>query len=210
METKAPKKIVVAKPIASRPTCSSFRSFIELLATAIRPRTLMFKRAVNHSLVGMASSQDLKADRKFNVVYKSMTKLVSKTTLSLLENVGTKVQALIFETDIPFFHQYFEPYKRHYISNAKVKYSDPNYATCHNECFWTIDNSTIVEQVNEQVPPEFPPIFQFTPFSKFFDHMEPYAYIDALGIVVHALRSTPVNGNNGPTTARDIVIINEE
>ncbi|KAL3502295.1 hypothetical protein ACH5RR_036744 [Cinchona calisaya] len=123
---------------------------------------------------------------------------------------GTKVQALIFGTDIPFFYQYFGSYKRYYIANAKVKYSDPNYATRQNECFWTIDNSTIVEQVNEQVPLEFPPIFQFTPFSKFFDYMEPYAHIDALGVAIHALPSRPMNGNNGPTTSKDIVIINEE
>ncbi|KAL3536327.1 hypothetical protein ACH5RR_004788 [Cinchona calisaya] len=117
METKEAKKVVVAKPVASRPTCSSFRSFTELLAgaintspsnacseaavTAIRPRTLRFKQAVNHTLVGMASSQadqsegavcspsdkGLKADRKFNVVHKPTAKLVSKTTISLLENM---------------------------------------------------------------------------------------------------------------------------
>ncbi|KAL3531882.1 hypothetical protein ACH5RR_005403 [Cinchona calisaya] len=117
MEIKEAERVVIVKPVASRPTCSTFRSFSELLAgavsaspnkasseatvTAIRPRTVRFKPSVNHSLVRVVCSQAgpsgsdavspsdkfLKPDRKSNMVYKPMAKLVSKTTVSLLANV---------------------------------------------------------------------------------------------------------------------------
>ena len=73
MEVKEAERIVIAKPVASRPTCSSFKSFSELLAgatndsppnacsenavPAIRPKTVRFKPVVNRSPSAMISSQ---------------------------------------------------------------------------------------------------------------------------------------------------------
>ena len=73
MEIKESERIVVAKPVASRPTCSSFRSFSELLAgainaspptpcpetsfAAIRPKTVRFKPVANRAPIGVVSSQ---------------------------------------------------------------------------------------------------------------------------------------------------------
>lgn len=73
MEVKEADKIVIAKPVPSRPAGSNFKSFSELLAgainaspsnacyetpvTAIRPRTLRFKPAANNALVGVVSSE---------------------------------------------------------------------------------------------------------------------------------------------------------
>ncbi|KAL6336267.1 hypothetical protein AAG906_014436 [Vitis piasezkii] len=119
MEIKESERIVVAKPVASRPTCSSFRSFSELLAgainaspptpcpetsfAAIRPKTVRFKPVANRATIGVVSSQAqvsgteicnssdkvLKSDSKPTVVYKPLAKLVSKTTVSLLANLGS-------------------------------------------------------------------------------------------------------------------------
>ncbi|MBA0596845.1 hypothetical protein Gorai_013651, partial [Gossypium raimondii] len=73
MEVKEAERIVIAKPVASRPTCSSFKSFSELLAgainaappnacsanivPAIRPKTVRFKPVVNRAPSAMVSSQ---------------------------------------------------------------------------------------------------------------------------------------------------------
>ncbi|PPS16056.1 hypothetical protein GOBAR_AA04525 [Gossypium barbadense] len=118
MEVKEAERIVIAKPVASRPTCSSFKSFSELLAgainasppnacsenivPAIRPKTVRFKPVVNRAPSAMISSQAeqsgigisissdkvSKSDVKPTVVYKPQAKLVSKTTVSLLANMG--------------------------------------------------------------------------------------------------------------------------
>lgn len=63
MDIEEAERVVVAKPVASRPTCSSYKSFSELLAgaidstppiassqttiSAIRPKTVRFKPAMN-------------------------------------------------------------------------------------------------------------------------------------------------------------------
>ncbi|KAG2690374.1 hypothetical protein I3760_09G183500 [Carya illinoinensis] len=117
MDIKEAERVVIAKPVASRPTCSSFRSFSELLAgaidaspsnvcstavAAIRPKTVRFKPAVIRAPAGLVSSQAgisgaavrnssdnvSKFDSKSTVVYKPLAKLVSKTTVSLLANMG--------------------------------------------------------------------------------------------------------------------------
>ncbi|KAK8665973.1 hypothetical protein V6N13_006127 [Hibiscus sabdariffa] len=118
MEVKEAERIVIAKPVASRPTCSDFKSFSELLAgaikasppnvcsvnivPAIRPKTVRFKPVVNRapsatsssqaeqSGIGVSISPDkvLKSDLKPPVVYKPQAKIVSKTTVSLLANMG--------------------------------------------------------------------------------------------------------------------------
>ncbi|XP_042475348.1 WRKY transcription factor 44-like isoform X2 [Macadamia integrifolia] len=118
MEVKDAERMVVAKPIASRP-CSSFGSFSELLAgainasppcsysemvvAAIRPKTVRFKPVANHGLGGeVVSSQGEVSDTavrkssnnvsqqssKPTVVYKPLAKVVSRTTASLMLNQG--------------------------------------------------------------------------------------------------------------------------
>ncbi|KAJ9181640.1 hypothetical protein P3X46_009748 [Hevea brasiliensis] len=121
MEIKEAERVVIAKPVASRPTCSNFRTFSELLAgaisvsppnvcsettvAAIRPKTVRFKPMVNRAPAASISSQaDLsgtalcnsydkvsKSDSKPTVIYKPQAKLVSKTTVSLLANMGNFV-----------------------------------------------------------------------------------------------------------------------
>lgn len=118
MEIKEAERVVIAKPVASRPTCSNFRSFSELLAgtlnvsppkgcsesivAAIRPRTVRFKPMVNRAPASLVSSKaDLsgkapcnsydtisESDSKPTVIYKPQAKLVSKATVSLLANMG--------------------------------------------------------------------------------------------------------------------------
>lgn len=126
MEVKEADRVVIAKPVASRPSTSTFRSFSELLAVAIntsppkacsetaavahaiRPKTVrVVKPILNHasSVPNVSSSQAevsgtkvcqslsdtslTKSDNsKSTVVYKPLAKLVSKTTVSLLANMG--------------------------------------------------------------------------------------------------------------------------
>ena len=71
-------RIVIAKPVASRPICAGFRSFSELLAgaidaspsssvnlcsemavAAIRPKTIRVKPAVNHGILSQVCSYSL-------------------------------------------------------------------------------------------------------------------------------------------------------
>ncbi|KAM7254793.1 hypothetical protein ACFE04_020034 [Oxalis oulophora] len=106
MEIKDVERIVIAKPLASKPTCSIFRSFSDLLAgaikalphavsfepavPAIRPKTLRFNSPGILILQGDPSGSatcNLPVKVLKPTVYKPMAKLVSKTTVSLLANL---------------------------------------------------------------------------------------------------------------------------
>ncbi|GMH10108.1 hypothetical protein Nepgr_011949 [Nepenthes gracilis] len=76
MEVEEVERVVIAKPVASRPTCSSFKSFSELLAgaintspsaangcseaavAAIRPKTFRVKPTVNRAPLGISSQAE--------------------------------------------------------------------------------------------------------------------------------------------------------
>ncbi|CAH8391916.1 unnamed protein product [Eruca vesicaria subsp. sativa] len=107
MEVKESERVVViAKPVASRPSCSSIRTFTDLFSTdsvtvsphetldaVIRPKTLRFKQPV----VAAVSCPKVEgkdkgkscddSDSKSYVVYKPKAKLVSKATVSALANM---------------------------------------------------------------------------------------------------------------------------
>ncbi|XWS59738.1 hypothetical protein CRYUN_Cryun08bG0147500 [Craigia yunnanensis] len=137
MEVKEAERIVIAKPVASRPTCSSFKSFSELLSGAINAsppnacsenavpaislKMDRFKPMVNRAPSAMISSQAelsgigvsnsfdkvLKSDVRPTVVYKPQAKLVSKTTVSLLANMGNfsaSNQLILQSTEAPAQH----------------------------------------------------------------------------------------------------------
>ncbi|KAI7736806.1 hypothetical protein M8C21_011241 [Ambrosia artemisiifolia] len=106
---EAAERTVIAKPVASRPTISDFRSFSCLIAsseptvTAIRPKTVRFKPAMSSAPPEMVSSQAeltgtrachssdkiLKSNHTSPLLYKPLAKTVSRTAISLLANMET-------------------------------------------------------------------------------------------------------------------------
>ncbi|XWS43652.1 hypothetical protein CRYUN_Cryun16bG0121700 [Craigia yunnanensis] len=184
MEVKEAERIVIAKPVASRPTCSSFKSFSELLAgainasppnacpkavPAIRPKTVRFKPTVNRapsavissqaelSEIGVSNSSDkvLKSDVKPTVVYKPQAKLVSKTTVSLLANMGNfsaSDQLTLQSTEAPAQHTNQEK------KNFRTQVS-PNLhqnTSSHAETDQTSEPSKVASQNMEEDPKFLP------------------------------------------------------
>ncbi|XP_022145626.1 WRKY transcription factor 44-like isoform X2 [Momordica charantia] len=110
MDNKAAERVVIAKPVASRPTCSSFKSFSDILASAfgtspphtasesmvaaVRPKTVRFKLKDDpapppKAKVSGTSSYNLSiSDSKSTVLFKPLAKHVSKRTISQLSLIG--------------------------------------------------------------------------------------------------------------------------
>nr|XP_027071810.1 replication protein A 70 kDa DNA-binding subunit B-like [Coffea arabica] len=99
---------------------------------------------------------------------------------------------MIYGGDIHFFKRHFQPFRRYYISNAKLETVQPRYSTYSNEYCWVIDNSTVVQQVYESEPPMLP------------DTTFPY-YADLLGVAIHV---NP-RAMRGPIPTREIIIVDE-
>ncbi|XVF07993.1 hypothetical protein REPUB_Repub06bG0186900 [Reevesia pubescens] len=185
MEVKEAARMVIAKPVASRPTCSSFKSFSELLAgainvsppnacsknPAIRPKTVRFKPVVNRtpsamissqaelSGIGVSSSSDkvLKSDVKPTVVYKPQAKLVSKTTVSLLANMGNfsiSNQLTLQSTEASAQHKNQE--KKN--SRTQVRLNLHQNAPSHAETDQTGEPSKVGSQNMEEDPKVLPAV----------------------------------------------------
>ncbi|KAL1545884.1 WRKY transcription factor 44-like [Salvia divinorum] len=107
MEIEEKEKIVIAKPVACRPRFSNPKSLPVLLsvttdaspppafteaATIIRPTTVRFKPDSTIDLAEAAAchptKRALESNTACSVVYKPIAKLVSRTTVSLLSNLG--------------------------------------------------------------------------------------------------------------------------
>ncbi|XP_071911771.1 uncharacterized protein [Coffea arabica] len=88
--------------------------------------------------------------------------------LVFVDAEGRKAQAMIYGGDIHFFKRHFQPFRRYYISNAKLETVQPRYSTYSNEYCWVIDNSTVVQQVYESEPPMLPDVFNFKPYGRIY------------------------------------------
>ena len=85
---------------------------------------------------------------------------------------GSTVEAMIYKSDIEFFRNHFQLYKRYILCNARVEYTPSEYSTHSNQCTWYIDNSTVVQAVNEVEAPQIPAVFRFSPYRRFYQHMD--------------------------------------
>ncbi|XP_013626700.1 PREDICTED: WRKY transcription factor 44-like isoform X3 [Brassica oleracea var. oleracea] len=120
MEVKESKRVVIAKPVASRPSFTSIRTFANLLTdsvtvpphetvdAAIRPKTLRFKQPAAASVscpqvegIDKGKSCD-DSDTKSYVVYKPKAKLVSQATVSALANMGNHQQVWRQSESVPY------------------------------------------------------------------------------------------------------------
>ncbi|XP_031477315.1 WRKY transcription factor 44-like [Nymphaea colorata] len=114
MEGKEPQRLVVAKPVATRPSGFRFRSFSppsrlssEVATTvAIRPKTVRLKPSTTFLLADVQKSpvaesaaaargpcssdaKVLRSEKRHSVVYRSLAKLVSETSASRQAELGS-------------------------------------------------------------------------------------------------------------------------
>ncbi|KAF3783111.1 WRKY transcription factor 44 [Nymphaea thermarum] len=114
MEGKEPQRLVVAKPVATRPSGFRFRSFSppsrlssEVATTvAIRPKTVRLKPSTTFLLADVqkspvaesaaaarspcsADAKVLRSEKRHSVVYRSLAKLVSESSASRQAELGT-------------------------------------------------------------------------------------------------------------------------
>ncbi|KAJ0027318.1 hypothetical protein Pint_35543 [Pistacia integerrima] len=185
MEIKEADRVVIAKPVPSRPTCSTFGPFSELLAgainaapptvcpetavVAIRPKTVRFKPVVNRvppnqaeqSRTAICNSSD-KASKSDStpptVVYKPLAKLVSKATVSLLANMGNFNNTSRQQTQQSVEARVQHPSQDKQNFRSQVNSNLNLIVPLRNEADQTIESSKIASQNLEEDPKALPAI----------------------------------------------------
>ncbi|XP_038684607.1 WRKY transcription factor 44-like isoform X2 [Tripterygium wilfordii] len=174
------ERIVVTKPVATRPTRSTFRSFSELLSgaiddpphetcseiavAAIRPKTVRFNQMASsapgaalssqaefsETLLNFDSKRDVyKLDKRATLVYKPQAKFVSKTTVSLLANMGNFNSS--YQEMLPLVETHV-PCPNKDIQNLPSQLGKNLQIALHTETDRSIECENIALQNLEEVP----------------------------------------------------------
>ncbi|GER33908.1 replication factor A protein 1, partial [Striga asiatica] len=79
---------------------------------------------------------------------------------------GTKVAAVVYKAAMKEFDDLLLPYKRYYLTGAKVRPETPLYQVGPYEFNWLLHKKTLVEEFEEEVPPQLPCQIEVHPYTE--------------------------------------------
>ena len=85
---------------------------------------------------------------------------------------GSKVEAIIFNADIPKMSPLLRVYKMYKITNAEVKPIPAKFQTTELTIQWVISTKTVIEEINDDVNEIMPVKFNYTKFIDLVHHMD--------------------------------------
>ncbi|GER30547.1 replication protein A 70 kDa DNA-binding subunit B [Striga asiatica] len=106
---------------------------------------------------------------------------------------GTKVSAVAYNAVIDEFAELLMPYKRYYLTGAKVRHEVPLYQVGDYKYNWLINTRTYAEEYQESIPPQLPcliDVHAFANIHKYADTENPRIIYGA-----DAEQLVPYNGN---------------
>ncbi|GER24484.1 replication protein A 70 kDa DNA-binding subunit [Striga asiatica] len=98
---------------------------------------------------------------------------------------GTKVSVVVYNAVINEFDELLMPYKRYYLSGAKVRPEVPFYQVSDYKYNWLIVSGTNVEEYQESLPPQLPchmDIHTFADIHKYADTDNPRSESKLVGL----------------------------
>ncbi|GER47324.1 replication protein A 70 kDa DNA-binding subunit A [Striga asiatica] len=120
---------------------------------------------------------------------------------------GTKVATVVYNTVIDeFAPPLLMPYKRYYVSGAKVRPEIPLYQVGDYKYKCILVKGTNVEDYEEPLPPQLPCSIEIHPFAILHNYADTENPRSLLAVVVHAFPKRTVGAN----TTRELIVINEE
>ncbi|KAA8549662.1 hypothetical protein F0562_001320 [Nyssa sinensis] len=128
----------------------------------------------------------------------------------LADNMGTKIQAVMFNEAIRKFEGIFQHSKAYLISNGTVKKPNEKFANVHPSIELVLQQHTNVQETTSTFDAH---IFanEFVKFKKIQKHIEINPYVDIFGFVSSVGQSYVIKKKNGGEThKREITIMNKE
>ncbi|KAA8529463.1 hypothetical protein F0562_033738 [Nyssa sinensis] len=128
----------------------------------------------------------------------------------LVDNMGTKIQAVMFNEAIRKFEGIFQHSKAYLISNGTVKKPNEKFSNVHPSLELVLQQHTNVQETTSTFDAH---IFanEFVKFKKIQKHIEINPYVDIFGFVSSVGQSYVIKKKNGGEThKREITIMNKE
>ncbi|XP_071912497.1 replication protein A 70 kDa DNA-binding subunit B-like isoform X2 [Coffea arabica] len=124
---------------------------------------------------------------------------------------GSKVEAIIFNDDIPKMSPLLRVYKKYKITNAEVKPIPAKFQTADITIQWVISTKTIIEELNGADNDIMPVNFNYTKFTDLVHHMDDKnKSVDVIGIVMAALGKRTLNRSSKESNVQKFVLLDEE
>lgn len=140
----------------------------------------------------------------------SMGTPTKKQKFIFYDSEKSRVEAIIFNEDIPKMSPILQVYKKFKISNADVRPIPPKYQTSELTIQWVISAKTVIEEVanDDEV---MPVKFNYTSFTDLVHYMDDKTKsVDVLGVVINALERKTITKNSKQTDVQKFVLLNEE
>ncbi|XP_049374032.1 replication protein A 70 kDa DNA-binding subunit B-like [Solanum verrucosum] len=83
--------------------------------------------------------------------YKNSRHEGSFRTIILVDEEGTKIQAMLFNKHIETWKDSLKPNKSYYIANGRLDRVNPNYSSVHKEVELAFTNNTIIKETDHEV-----------------------------------------------------------
>ncbi|XP_027127757.1 replication protein A 70 kDa DNA-binding subunit D-like [Coffea arabica] len=124
---------------------------------------------------------------------------------------GSKVEAIIFNADIPKMSPLLRVYKKYKITNAEVKPIPAKFQTTELTIQWVISTKTVIQEINDDANEIMPVKFNYTKFTDLVHHMDDRnKSVDVLGVVIAALDRKTLNRNTKESNVQKFVLLDEE
>ncbi|KAL6541214.1 Replication protein A 70 kDa DNA-binding subunit B [Orobanche hederae] len=131
--------------------------------------------------------------------------------VELTDEDGTQIQATMFNEAAKKFFDKFQMGKVYYISKGSLKVANKQYKTVQNDYEMTLNENSVVEEVNNE--PAFIPEtkFNFVPIDELGPYVNGRELVDVIGVVqsVSPTMSIRRKSNNETIPKRDITIADD-
>ncbi|CAA0840645.1 Replication protein A 70 kDa DNA-binding subunit B [Striga hermonthica] len=131
--------------------------------------------------------------------------------VELTDEDGTQIQATMFNEAARKFFDKFQMGKVYYISKGTLKVANKQYKTVQNDYEMTLNENSVVEEINSE--PAFIPEtkFSFVPIDELGPYVNGRELVDVVGVVqsVSPTMSIRRKSNNEAVPKRDITIADE-
>ncbi|XP_027071838.1 uncharacterized protein [Coffea arabica] len=140
----------------------------------------------------------------------SMGTSTKKQKLIFYDSEGSKVEAIIFNADIPKMSPILQVYRKYRISNADVRSIPPKFQTSELTMQWVITARTIIEEVSREEDIMHVK-FGFTKFADLAQYMgDKSKSVDVLGVVISSLEKKTITRNSKQSNVQKFVLFNKE
>ncbi|KAK9990451.1 hypothetical protein SO802_025436 [Lithocarpus litseifolius] len=99
--------------------------------------------------------------------------------------------------------------RTYYIHNAIVKPIKPEHRIVDNVYQWTINPTTLIEEISNDDSSLPAPSFSFVPFAEFHKHMDYSRLVDVIAIAIDECPARQLQTRNGSSMIQEVILIDQ-